>query len=111
MKESMKILIGTLMAIVIFALLALSLEFILPTLDTECLNKYAEGYCLENNYTDYSYPDGNSRFFCNKDLNDRTRENNQVAYYFIEEEIIDCRIKEWFTFKKLKDVIGENNDE
>ena len=87
--------------------LSMTVIFILPNNSLSCLEDYANDYCAESGYTHHTKENRNGQFTCSKDYNVRARTRTSKSFYFSNEEVSNCRIKESFTFKKTFLEVGE----
>ena len=104
-KEVMKLVI---FVVVIFTIVVGGGYWFIGTVDKGCTTKYAEDFCQEEGF-EFKFV-GGGRFICQEELNEREDPYGEShRFYFLEEEIEDCRTKEKYTFRKYaKDEKGED---
>lgn len=94
-------LVGFLFFLLALLSMLLGTYYIGPMYSGDCLESYANTYCenvngtLGNRYT--------STFYCeSEDINFRLQQHkSSIKFYFLEEELNECMIKEGNSFKKV----------
>lgn len=66
----------------------------------ECLEDIAKEYCQDNNYT--LSGSRASIFYCDEVTNPRENKYGlSHKFYYLDEELYECKVKEQYTFNKL----------